>query len=649
MKKRMSIVFIFISLIILISAVSVLAGLWGDIFSGVTGMSTSSGPNLNIQSYTITPENPVLGDTITLEVIVENNGDERALSQTTLGQPTSTKNTVIIYGANPQALNSQAIIDLQPGEMQTFTFIYNAINEGEDSFSIKIDDKDSYAGKKVPIDDRSGTVVSTTVEISSIPEEDETPSDPDDTSIPTSSGPNLNIQSYTITPENPVLGDTITIDVIVENNGDERALSQNSLGNPVSTKNTLIVNGANPQLLKINEIIDLEAGETQTFTFNYNAVNEGQDTFSIKIDDKDSYAGKKVPIDDRSGTATTASIEITTLSEETCPLLGDVNYDGDIDNDDVNLVQIMIVEGMDLDICGDMNQDGEITIDDVELILSEIPQIIEQCTDGTISGSCSINNPLRCEIDILVNDCQNCGCSLGQECQSDGSCAENLCKTVKYSGDPEDKLDILYIGDDYSSSEQSKFKYDVQRFMNNLLSYEPFKSQSDKINVYRIDGVDDLGCNYNCGGTARRICCDSTKIAQLASQCPYDQIAIIVNNEQYGGSGGTYAISYRGNPMTGLHEFGHSFGRLRDEYSYGSYNGYDRSAYLGMTGNCDPTPGCPLWEDVPGAGCILGCQYDEWYRPAPTQWRGGSIMRDSEGDFNPVGEKILSEKLEAYS
>ena len=185
--------------------------------------------------------------------------------------------------------------------------------------------------------------------------------------------------------------------------------------------------------------------------------------------------------------------------------------------------------------------------------------------------------------------------------------------------------------------------------MNNLLSYEPFESQSNKINVYRIDGIEDLGCNYNCGGTARRLCCDNTKIAKLASQCPYDQIAIIVNNEQYGGSGGTYAISYRGNPMTGLHEFGHSFGRLRDEYSYGSYNGYDHSAYLGFTGNCDPTPGCPMWEDVPGAGCTLGCQYDEWYRPAPTVWRGGSIMRDSSGDFNPVGEKILSEKLEDYT
>src|SRR3989344_4689993 len=46
----------------------------------------------------------------------------------------------------------------------------------------------------------------------------------------------------------------------------------------------------------------------------------------------------------------------------------------------------------------------------------------QQCSDGTLYGQCSVNQPLFCNNGQLVNNCQQCGCPQGLSCQSDGSC-----------------------------------------------------------------------------------------------------------------------------------------------------------------------------------------------------------------------------------
>lgn len=273
---------------------------------------------------------------------------------------------------------------------------------------------------------------------------------------------------------------------------------------------------------------------------------------------------------------------------------------------------------------------------------------LKTCYDGTPYSACSRVQPFFCNgAGNLTNDCHNCGCPPRYECREDGSCEFSTCIPVIYNGDPKDKLDVLIVGDDYWEDTLPQFKNDVDVVINKLLSFEPFKSQQQKINFYRIDNTYDLSCHYNCG-VDRCICCSWNYIERVAVDCPHDKVMVLLNNNKYGGCGSTsVAASYNG-PQKGIvmtHEFGHTFGKLRDEYKYGYYPGYDKFPYLGD--NCDPMPGCINWVDlmdVEGVGCYQGCQYEEWYRPIYSQ----SIMLDLGGDFNPVGEREINRQLEGY-
>ena len=192
---------------------------------------------------------------------------------------------------------------------------------------------------------------------------------------------------------------------------------------------------------------------------------------------------------------------------------------------------------------------------------------------------------------------QNCGCTSGQECRADGSCGSNGCLKLLYNGDPAQKLDVAIIGDQYSAGEMTKFASDANVFMNGLLSYEPFNSQRNKFNFYRIDNLKSLVCAYY----ERQLSCNMNAVELEASQCPADQVIVIVNNDIYGGGVGEilfrFAYSYRGDYKVAVHEFGHSFGRLQEEYPATPPIAY-REEYdwtkRGYVRNCDSSPSCPL-------------------------------------------------------
>ncbi len=265
------------------------------------------------------------------------------------------------------------------------------------------------------------------------------------------------------------------------------------------------------------------------------------------------------------------------------------------------------------------------------------------CIDGTPSGHCSQSKPSLCLNKKLRDDCQKCGCPTGYECNKDGSCSQNQATVLQYSGDPNTKLDIVLVSSNYLSSDMSLFKGDAGYIMDGLLGIEPFKSERNKINIYRLDNIDDLGCQYNCNNVERLICCDFEKIEQVVATTPHDQVVVVVNGP-YGGSAGTYAIAYRGDFRATAHELGHSFGKLLDEYSYGDY-GTDEDPY---GPNCDRDSTCSLWSDLigtDGVGCYPTCLHENWYRPILED----SIMLDLGGDYNPVGTRKLIQEMERYS
>lgn len=209
------------------------------------------------------------------------------------------------------------------------------------------------------------------------------------------------------------------------------------------------------------------------------------------------------------------------------------------------------------------------------------------------------------------------------------------------SGNPANKVDIVIVGDGYAKSDMEKFRKDAKRFNESLFATEPFKSRKSDFNVWTVEaesqesGIDIpdmgvwkdniLGSRYSTFGSARYVLTTENKtLRDIASLAPYDFICILINDSRYGGGGiyNLYATTYTNEQVKGqewqmdyvyVHEFGHSFGGLGDEY-YGSSIAYN-DFYM---------PGVEPWE--PNVTALLDKKNVKWQKfadPAtaiPTPW-----------------------------
>jgi hypothetical protein len=160
--------------------------------------------------------------------------------------------------------------------------------------------------------------------------------------------------------------------------------------------------------------------------------------------------------------------------------------------------------------------------------------------------------------------------------------------TVFENGPASQKVDLLVIGEGYTAAELPKFHKDVQRMVGKLFDTEPFKSRRSDFNVRAIDlpagssGVhrprtnDDrrttVGAEYNIFDSERYVLTlDNRALRDVASAAPYDFLEILVNEKQYGGGGifndqATAAVDTGFAEYVFVHEFGHHFAGLGDEY-----------------------------------------------------------------------------------
>lgn len=156
------------------------------------------------------------------------------------------------------------------------------------------------------------------------------------------------------------------------------------------------------------------------------------------------------------------------------------------------------------------------------------------------------------------------------------------------NGATENKIDLVFIAEGYTIKEEKNFLKDAQNFANYLFSYEPFKWQKNNFNIRAIfsfsaeSGTDipqnDIWANtivnssFNTFGTDRYLTTfDTRNVYDIAALAPYDQVCIIVNTQKYGGGGfyNFFNLTSAQNEFSReifVHEFGHSFGGLADEY-----------------------------------------------------------------------------------
>lgn len=223
----------------------------------------------------------------------------------------------------------------------------------------------------------------------------------------------------------------------------------------------------------------------------------------------------------------------------------------------------------------------------------------------------------------------------------------------------ETKLKIVIVGASYGAVNKELFLRAANRIKDQILSFEPFRSNSNKINFYALNSENDFGCHFGCHNIQRALCCSRNfEISDfVASRCPFNKIMLVFNSYEHGGTGGSIPVTAMGSidVNTPIHEFGHSFGGLVDEYNYN----HGLIPYSETDVNCDNNPQCPKWQDLMGryenevtknvvtVGCFEGCKYQErgLYRPIEIE----SIMLDMLGDFGPVNERHLRRLLEHYT
>jgi hypothetical protein len=169
-----------------------------------------------------------------------------------------------------------------------------------------------------------------------------------------------------------------------------------------------------------------------------------------------------------------------------------------------------------------------------------------------------------------------------------GKTSEWKTKDISIQGDPSEKLDIVFIAEGYTREEMDLFWQDCEKFKGYLFGASPFNDCQKKINIRGIGAISKesgvslpgekifrntaLGVSYYTFGSERYLMAeDYQRVRDVAAAVPYDQIFIIVNSDRYGGGGiyNFYATGARGNKEAAflfIHEFGHSFAGLADEY-----------------------------------------------------------------------------------
>jgi hypothetical protein len=201
-------------------------------------------------------------------------------------------------------------------------------------------------------------------------------------------------------------------------------------------------------------------------------------------------------------------------------------------------------------------------------------------------------------------------------------------------GDPVHKVDLLMLGDGYAAGELGKFEADARRMATHLFTVSPFKERAGDFNVWAltvpvpVSGVSRpstglhrasaTGLRYDIFGSERyALSVDNRAWRELAQYAPYDAVEIIFNSETYGGGGifGQFSTAAAGNDWARylfVHEFGHHFAGLADEY-YTSAVAYE-------SGEGRPEP----WE--PNATANIERATLKWNRlvdaatPIPTAW-----------------------------
>jgi len=231
-------------------------------------------------------------------------------------------------------------------------------------------------------------------------------------------------------------------------------------------------------------------------------------------------------------------------------------------------------------------------------------------------------------------------------------------------------IHLVILGDGYQEQEFELYQQDAYNFIADMSSDPGIAEHMPAWNIHVVKthsvesgvdeeyGVDEINTYFNsgygCADIARLVCADNGIIYNvLLDEYPhFDQSVLIVNGTKYGGSGGFVSIFSRTSPEIALHEMGHSFANLADEYldenlAESAANRYQEGSLANVSTSIDPNlvpwahwiddkDNYPMTEGEEGVGIFEGSYYNDsgFYRPLSS-----SRMKTNAVDFGVVNSE----------
>jgi len=159
---------------------------------------------------------------------------------------------------------------------------------------------------------------------------------------------------------------------------------------------------------------------------------------------------------------------------------------------------------------------------------------------------------------------------------------------IEHNGDPATKVDVLLLGDGYTADEQEQFIKRARELTEILFAAPPFKQRRKDFNIWALapsakqSGVSrpstgfyrdsPIGASYDAFRSERYVLTYANNDwRRIASSVSYDFVEVLTNSEVYGGGGiyGLFSTAAANSEWAGylfVHEFGHHFAGLADEY-----------------------------------------------------------------------------------
>jgi hypothetical protein len=260
-------------------------------------------------------------------------------------------------------------------------------------------------------------------------------------------------------------------------------------------------------------------------------------------------------------------------------------------------------------------------------------------------------------------------------------------KKLTDNGDHANHVDIAFIAEGYAKDEMPKFHSDVSAISGYILSQSPFNEYKDRFNIYAVSSVSEesgtdipgariyrntiLNSSFYSFDIDRYLTTsDNKQIHNLAANVPYDFIFILVNSDKYGGGGfyNWYAMATSGNSvanMVAIHEFGHNFAGLADEYytsevAYSDFYSFDVEPWEpNITTLIDFDS---KWEDMTNKDIPVPTPRESKYKDALGVFEGGGYvakgiyspkqncrMNSINAEFCPVCSRAIVKKIMYYS